>query len=352
MEATNLADEFVRCHRLLFLGMTDAHTTSRMRHVVGLALLLALTAPGATGAQPEGVPSSVRVERLSDGPIIRPHMDRAMGSNIAGPSLIRVPDWIPNPLGRYYLYFADHRGTYIRLAYADALTGPWTMHEPGSLHLQHSHFVTEPPESGRYVHIASPDVHVREDRREIVMYIHGQDTDGQVTRVSASTDGLRFEARQEILGRPYFRVFPHGGYYHALAMPGLMYRSVDGLTNFESGPRLFNDDMRHSAVLVRNGVLYVFWTQAKHAPERVLLSTIDLTDDWMTWRETTAIEVLRPEREWEGAQFPVEPSRRGSIDEPVNQLRDPAIYEEDGRVYLLYAVAGERGIGIAEIHFP
>jgi len=62
--------------------------------------------------------------------------------------------------------------------------------------------------------------------------------------------------------------------------------------------------------------------------------------------------VLRPEREWEGAQFPVEPSRRGSIDEPVNQLRDPAIYEEDGRVYLLYAVAGERGIGIAEIHFP
>ncbi|SVE31246.1 uncharacterized protein METZ01_LOCUS484100, partial [marine metagenome] len=152
MEATNLADEFVRWHRLLFLGMTDAHTTSGMRYVVGLALLLALATPGAAVAQPEGVPSSVRVERLSDGPIIRPHMDRAMGSNIAGPSLIRVPDWIPNPLGRYYLYFADHRGTYIRLAYADALTGPWTMHEPGSLHLQHSHFVTEPPEPGRYVH--------------------------------------------------------------------------------------------------------------------------------------------------------------------------------------------------------
>ncbi len=35
----------------------------------------------------------------------------------------------------------------------------------------------------------------------------------------------------------------------------------------------------------------------------------------------------------------------------VNQLRDPAIYEEDGRVYLLYAVAGESGIAIAELHF-
>jgi len=33
----------------------------------------------------------------------------------------------------------------------------------------------------------------------------------------------------------------------------------------------------------------------------------------------------------------------------VNQLRDPAIFEEDDRVYLLYAVAGESGIAIAEI---
>jgi hypothetical protein len=33
----------------------------------------------------------------------------------------------------------------------------------------------------------------------------------------------------------------------------------------------------------------------------------------------------------------------------VNQLRDPAIFEEDGRVFLLYAVAGEAGIAIAEV---
>jgi hypothetical protein len=36
----------------------------------------------------------------------------------------------------------------------------------------------------------------------------------------------------------------------------------------------------------------------------------------------------------------------------VNQLRDPAIFEEadSGRVFLLYAVAGESGIAIAEVH--
>jgi hypothetical protein len=46
----------------------------------------------------------------------------------------------------------------------------------------------------------------------------------------------------------------------------------------------------------------------------------------------------------------VEPSRGGAIEVPANQLRDPAIFEEDGRVYLLYSVAGERGIGLVEVH--
>jgi len=29
--------------------------------------------------------------------------------------------------------------------------------------------------------------------------------------------------------------------------------------------------------------------------------------------------------------------------------RDPFVYEEDGRVYLFYSVAGEQGIGLAEV---
>jgi hypothetical protein len=69
----------------------------------------------------------------------------------------------------------------------------------------------------------------------------------------------------------------------------------------------------------------------------------------MTWRETEAVEVLRPERDWEGATAPLEPSIRSTAYGKVNQLRDPAIYVEDGRVFLLYAVAGESGIGLAEV---
>ena len=296
---------------------------------------------------------AIRVERLLDEPIIRPNMDGMMGSNIAGPSLIRVPEWVERPLGRYYLYFADHRGTYIRLAYANALTGPWTTYEPGTLRLDQSHFPTTCPPcapEGSYVHIASPDVQVDRARRQIVMYVHGRDAGRQVTRVAVSTDGIHFEGHPEILGRPYFRTFRHDGFVYALAMPGVFYRSRDGLTDFEEGPQLFNPDMRHSALLTRGRRLYVFWTARGDAPERIWLSTIDLTADWMAWRESDPAEVLRPERPWEGALLPAQPSRGGSIDVPVNQLRDPAIFEEDGRIFLLYAVAGERGIGLAELH--
>ena len=237
---------------------------SALIRACALAAIALVTALG----QP-AVAQTIRVERLIDGPIIRPEMDGSMGSNIAGPSLIRVPDWIENPLGRYYLYFADHRGTYIRLAYANTLIGPWTTYEPGTLQLDQSHFPTTCPPcsspaypAGSYIHIASPDVHVRDAQREIVMYVHGRDVGRQVTRLAVSTDGLHFAGRPEVLGHPYFRAFRHEGFVYALAMPGVMYRSRDGMTGFEEGPRLFNPDMRHSALLTYTGVTSVVRSRA------------------------------------------------------------------------------------------
>jgi hypothetical protein len=44
---------------------------------------------------------------------------------------------------------------------------------------------------------------------------------------------------------------------------------------------------------------------------------------------------------------PLVPSAGGEIGGPARQLRDPAIFEEDGQAYLLYAVAGEQGLAIA-----
>jgi len=323
--------------------------------LAGLSVSLTLSLATARAAEPAGV----TVTRLGDGPIITPDMDERMGGNIQGPSLIRVPDWVADPLGDYYLYFADHRGTYIRMAYADAVTGPWTVYTPGTLTLEASHFPTTCPpcapspgsNAPLYAHIASPDVHVRDDLEQIVMYLHGRDAGSQLTRLAVSDNGIDFEGRGEVLGRPYFRVIEHGGWFYAMSMPGHLYRSRDGLSGFQPGPRFFSDDMRHSALLVRDDTLYVFYTNAGDAPERIFLSTIDLSGDWMTWTASEPVEVLRPETAYEGAELPVAPSRRGHIDERVNQLRDPAIFQEGDRTYLLYSVAGESGIAIAELHF-
>ncbi len=327
-----------------------------------------------------------RVRRLVDRPIVGPDSHPSIGTNIQGPSVIRTPEWLPDPLGRYLLYFADHKGAFIRLAYADAVEGPWTIHPPGSLHLADSHFLTEPPDLddatyerivARYraalgddrmptdvrvdlvhPHIASPDVHVDDERREIVMYFHGLESLGaQHTRVAVSSDGRAFRAEPDLHGPSYFRVFRHDGWWYALAMPGRFFRSLDGRRGFEEGPRLFGPDMRHSAVRVVDAhpvtsgpVLEVFWTRVGDTPERVLRSEVDLSGDWTDWREIgDPIEVLRPERSWEGADQPAVPSVRGAVAGSVNQLRDPCLFVDDGRTLLFYAVAGESGIGVAEL---
>lgn len=55
----------------------------------------------------------MNIERLPGNPIITQGLDASLGDNINDPSLIRVPDWVPDPLGRYCLYFAHHNGRFI-----------------------------------------------------------------------------------------------------------------------------------------------------------------------------------------------------------------------------------------------
>lgn len=180
----------------------------------------------------------MRIQRLLDAPIITPELHSSIGENIQGPSMIRVPDWIESRLGEYYLYFADHKGSYIRLAYANHPIGPWTVYAPGSLQLAQSYFLTAPPtvkpeqlaqfearrkERGVAMshdllseittpHIASPDLHIDLAGRRIVMYFHGLDDVGtQVTRIATSRNGIDFEAQPQVLGPSYMRIFPHGG---------------------------------------------------------------------------------------------------------------------------------------------
>ena len=166
--------------------------------------------PIADGASPASGPrpaTAFRAERLLDAPIMHAGMaglDGERGANINGPSLLRIPDWVESPAGRYHLYFAHHGGHYIRMAHADALTGPWTvLPEPGVLHLDDGPGVS---------HIASPDVVVDDEARQLRMYFHQPVPNrGQRSFVALSTDGRRWEARDDDLGSFYFRVFRRPG---------------------------------------------------------------------------------------------------------------------------------------------
>ncbi len=348
---------------------------------------------------------SFEVTRLPGNPIVGEGMDGRMTEeakkygyiNINGPCLIRVPTWVNNPLGKYYLYFAHHKGRYIRLAFADNLAGPWKTYEPGCLDIEDSHFSTEqaragsvldalssvwkrnPPEAAWALtrvglaawlaraerksrgmetspettpHIASPDVVVVEETREIRMYYHGMlDDTNQMSRVAVSRDGINFKARPGLITGPYLRVFRYRGMYYGMSMPGLFWRSRDGLSDFEVRPGLvFGVNMRHSALMLKGSTLYVFFSKVGDSPERILCSLIDLgPEQWTQWQAGDAVEVLRPELPWEGSEIPVRPSIRGEITEPVHELRDPAIFEENGKTYLLYSCAGEQAIAIAEL---
>lgn len=318
------------------------------------------------------------------GPLIVPATSSSIGTNIQGPSVIRTPAWLPDALGAYYLYFADHKGGFIRLAWADDLDGPWTVHEPGSLHLADSYFLTERPAlsdehmariAGRYAdimgpgygleeladdltapHIASPDVHVDEANRRIVMYFHGlEDLGDQQTRVAVSNDGHSFVVQPPLLGPSYFRVFDLRGTRYALAMPGVIHRSANGFNEFVPGPTLFESTMRHSAVLVSEGTgsdgdqVHVFWSRVGDAPESILHSVIAADGPMEEWTVGEPVRLLAPERPWEGADLPNAASRRGAAERAVNQLRDPAVLIDDGQIWLFYAVQGERGIASAEL---
>jgi len=369
--------------------------------VLAPALAPAVWAAGAVGATGNGF----LVRRLPCNPIIHAGMDARMRDeaarygyvNINGPSLIRVPEWVEDPLGKYYLYFAHHKGEYIRMAYADDLCGPWRTYEPGVLELKDSYFPARMPErtnvlaaaaglwkrnppevawaltrvglaargavserkaQGSYgsdenrPHLASPDVIIDEAGRKIRMYYHGLLEDlAQMTRVALSRDGLLFQARPELLASPYLRVFTWRGMYYGIGMPGILYRSADGLTNFEArSGLLFGVNLRHTAIMPRGSTLLIFFSRVGDAPERIWCSAMDVSPrDWKKWRPREPVEVLRPEYDWEGAGLPVEPSIRGEITSSANQLRDPAVFQDDGKNYLLYACAGEQAIAIAEL---
>lgn len=143
-----------------------------MKHRL-LSLLLVL--PGTMSAQ-------VKATRIGHAPLITVKTSASLAGNVNGPALIRVPDWVQHPLGRYYLYFANHKGKFIRLAYSDTITGPWKIYEPGVLQVKETVFYRPQPDplgNNMYTHVASPDIYIDNNSKKIILRAHGMWTDGK-----------------------------------------------------------------------------------------------------------------------------------------------------------------------------
>jgi hypothetical protein len=348
-----------------------------------LAVLWALFIPVSV----VGATLEIRATRPLDAPIVHPAMlPGTDGENINGPSMIRVPSWVKNPLGKYYLYFSHHNGKYLRLAYADSVAGPWKIHAPGVLQLTDQNAVKG--------HVASPEVVVDEARRQLVLFYHGNhpakrpsaervegEETPQLTAVAFSNDGLQFTATNIVVGPAYLRVFQHRDRWYALNHSGDLRsaprfdapfativtiigpeiedevdparRGEPGATPAENRPPNgpFRYSIRHIGTDVWNDRLIIYFSCAGHRPERILATVVDLKGPPEKWRAQGVIEVLRPERDWEGGHLPLAYSRGGVTREKVNQLRDPAVYREGGDAWLIYSIAGENGLGLARLEY-
>jgi hypothetical protein len=325
------------------------------------------------------------LRRVGDAPIVTGDMlPGEDGASINGPSLIRVPDWVEQPLGRYYLYFSHHAGKYLRLAYADRLEGPWKIAPGGVLALDAQATVAD--------HIASPQVVVDEAKRRFYLYYHGGNpvpkTDGgdeegnQVSGVAVSADGRQFTPIPGVVGPAYLQVFPHGDRWFALNHTGVLRAAAGPEGPFLPVAKIIGPDIldavdparlgepgappaasrptrgpfrytiRHVGVAVNGDRLDVYFSCVGHRPERILRTTVALEGAPEKWIARGVAEILRPEKPWEGADLPLAYSRGGIARKRLNELRDPAVLSVQGRSWLVYAIAGEHGLGLAEIAEP
>jgi len=378
----------------------------RFRQVIALTVLiipLFCVSTAKSGVTGDG---SFIITRLNNGePIITEAMFDALGAtdsegtSIAGASVIRVPEWISpenraDPNAVYYMYFAHHGGNYIRLAWAEDIEGPWHLYHIGAGVSVGDRGVLDLGGDDRMDigngisvrgHIASPDVHVDDDNHRIIMYFHGptyvnNSYKDQESFVATSEFGLDFDGRVEpvILGYFYFRVFKYNGELYVVGKRGYLYKAPDPNDPWTPPPGfdfwdylwterpdkpfqvdIDNDSnlvdgqyLRHNTLRLVGDTLEVFYTRVRDAPERIMMSTIDLSvGDYDVWDPTyPPEEILQAELEWEGGNIPPSPSSGGTAPENVNQFRDPYVFEDiDGVLYLFYSGRGEDAIGVAHI---
>jgi hypothetical protein len=183
------------------------------------AIMLALA---VCAAEPVTVPGLPRPEAAANLPAFRyqgvvleaanlkyrPHDD------IIYPTVVRAEGRVPQPLGKFYLYYAPHDAPGgICLAYADQPEGPWHeyAHNPVIARDWAPHF--------RVSHVSGPDAIWSEEEKKLFLYFHGENP---VTRLATSSDGIHFDYAGEVVTTRMFENLSEASYGRVFrhALPG------------------------------------------------------------------------------------------------------------------------------------
>ena len=157
------------------------------------------------------------------------------------------------------------------MAFSNNIAGPYTIFEGGVMHLKDS------PGTN---HIASPDVHVDNIGKRIIMYYHSFYKDFQYTFSSISTNGLFFVSQKNKLGNYYFRVFKFNNEVYSISKGkntyGMIYKYYNKSWNIISDKFILN--LRHTAILVQKKTIFIFYSLIGDVQESIYCSRLNLNN--------------------------------------------------------------------------
>nr|WBF71106.1 hypothetical protein [Megavirus caiporensis] len=317
-------------------------------------------------------------------------------NDINFPTIVRAPIWLQNRLYEiigskptYLMYFSDHHGKQIFMAYSNNIKGPWNVYAPGTLKLSQVLEAFNTTTNSTKAEIASADIYIDDNAKLVRMYFHRRvpnDNFAILTSVAYSKDGIHFddldtrsfgmqydhnnigvrEIDTRSIGTAYMRHFVHEDYIYLTDRQGKLWRSRDGVNDLEEGSLIIgnafinqsavNGDgytgyVRHIGLIKRHNMLYIYGTRIGDAPERILWTKMCLSGNWTQWTAPPVQEGFRPVTDYEGANLPIIPSKKGNAPGLVNQLRDPFPFSDLGRCYIFYTIAGENGIAAVQLPY-
>lgn len=285
------------------------------------------------------------------------NLPKVMSDNINGPSCLRTPNFIKNPLGKYLLYFAHHSGEFIRIAYSEDIFTGWKI-------LDHK-INNVSKETEFHDHVASPDVYVDNIEKSIYMFFHSRikGSRKQQTFLSKSNDGINFALVKGDLNLPfYFRHVTIGTKTFAVTKGGNLYinmvspvantwRALNNVNTGKSNKEAMHNSsgsIRHASLIYYMKIFIIFYSKIGDSPERIYAAKI-VENEKGLWLMSNEFEITRPELNFEGANLDIEASVAGPSLKEENALRDPYVMQDGEDYFLFYACAGESGIAVGKL---